>query len=154
RNDALRQSVEVDLNVDRRARRARRLRGSLSLRRVSGSGAGAGRSATASSTEAGAAAWRSAAHAIVFIALRQERTGLAFLEDREIKPEVLVVIIRSHIEPLRSQSKIRRSEEPEIFSARVPGRPDGVGQPIGDLFRLAGLDVADKDRMVERIQPA
>src|SRR5262245_48893276 len=153
-NDSLLQSVEVYLNGDRRARRARRLRGRVGLGGVSRSIAGAGRSATASSTEAAAATGRRAAHTVVFIALRQERTRLAFLEDCEIKPEVLVMIIRSHIEPLRSQSKIRRSEEPEIFPARVPGRPDGVGQPIRDLFRLAGLDVADEDRVVERIQPA
>src|SRR5262249_15664512 len=91
----------------RRARRARRLRGRVGLGGVSRSIAGAGRSATASSTEAAAATGRRAAHTVVFIALRQERARLAFLEDCEIKPEVLVVIIRSHIEPLRSQSKIR-----------------------------------------------
>src|SRR5262244_1860939 len=78
-NDSLLQSVEVYLNGDRRARRARRLRGRVGLGGVSRSIAGAGRSATASSTEAAAATGRRAAHTVVFIALRQERARLAFL---------------------------------------------------------------------------
>ena len=97
---------------------------------------------------------RRRADASIFVAFRQQRTGFSFLQHREVQSKVFVVIVRSHVEPLRTQTKIGRSQKPEILSARIPRRPNGVGESISDLFRLAGLDVADEDRVIHRTQTA
>ena len=47
--------------------------------------------------------------------------------------------------------EVGRREEPEILAARVPHRPHRVGQAVGHLLRFAGLDVADEDRVIERV---
>ena len=88
---------------------------------------------------------------LILVALGQQRPRLAFLQHREVQTEVLVVIVRRHVEPLRLQAEVRRREEPEILAARVPRRPHRVGQAVGDLLRLAGLDVADEDRVIQRL---
>src|SRR5262249_16210714 len=77
------------------------------------------------------------ADAAVFVAFRQQRTRIALLQNREIQSEGCVVIVGRHVEPLRTQTKVSRGEEPEILSARVPRRPHGVRQPISHLFRFA-----------------
>ena len=148
RDDALLQAVEIDLHGDRRARRARRLRAGL----VAASAAPPRLAATAAA--AAVRRRRRAADAAVFVALRQQRARLALLQHREIQPEVLLVVVRRHVEPLRLQAEIGRREEPQILAARVPRRPHRVGEAVGDLLRLAGLDVADEDRVVERVQMA
>ncbi len=52
------------------------------------------------------------------------------------------------------QPEVRRGEEPEILAAGVPGRPYRIGKAVGDLLRLAGLDVAHEDRVIERVEVA
>ena len=78
--------------------------------------------------------------------------GSPSLEHREIQAEVLVVIVRRHVEPLRTQPEIGRREEPQILAAGVPHRPCRVRQAVGHLLRLTRLDVADEDRLVERVE--
>src|SRR5688572_9968579 len=86
--------------------------------------------------------WRR--YAPVLIALRQQRCRLILIQDREVEPVVRLPVVRSHIEPLRTEAEIGRGEEPKIFAVRVPDRPYRVGEAVGDLFRLTRFGVADK----------
>ena len=52
------------------------------------------------------------------------------------------MIVGSHVQPLRAQTKISRSKEPQILSVCIPSRPHRIGQPIRHLFCFAGLGVA------------
>ena len=94
------------------------------------------------------------ADAPVFVAFREQRAGVAFLQHGEIQTKVFVVIVRSHVEPLRAQTKIGRGEKPQILAARIPRRPDCVGETVGYLFGFAGLDIADEDGVIHRAQTA
>src|SRR5579883_2946483 len=140
--DALLEAVEVDRDGDgSTGSRA------LGLRLIGGCGCG-GCAASAAAGAGGAGG----ADALVLIAFRQQRAGVAFLEHGDVDAEVLVVVVGGHIEPLGLQAEIRGGEEPEIFSAGVPRGPDGVGQAIGDLLGFAGLGVGDEDGVVEGLQ--
>lgn len=144
------QPVEVNLHGYRRARCSWSLRRLFSLihRRACIRGGPWNCAPTGSASAAPAReAWRTA-HTFVLVALRKKRARLTFLQHRKIQREVLVVVIRRHVEPLGSQPEVCRRKEPQILSTRVPRRPHRVGKPIGDLLRLAGLHVAYKYRVI------
>ena len=64
------------------------------------------------------------------------------------------MIVGSHVQPLRAQTKISRSKEPQILSVCIPSRPHRIGQPIRHLFCFAGLGVAHKNCVIHRTQTA
>ena len=152
RDDALLQPVEVDLHGHRHARRARRLSGGLIL------GFSSGRSGCCSTAAAAPAtastSRRDASHTQVLVTLGKERAGLALLQHREIQPEGLLAIVRRHVEPLRAKPVGRRREEPQVLAVGVPRGEHRVGQSVGHLLCLAGLDVAHEDDSVQGIQAA
>ena len=149
RDDAVLQAVEVDLHGDRRAA-ARRSR----LRAAASSGVATGRrlrpprppppppgparlpATPASSSLSGSSgsARPSSAPRGTAERLRRDRT--------------------TSCRATATQAEVGRREEPEILAARIPRRPDRVGEAVGDLLRLAGLDVADEDRVIQRPQTA
>src|SRR5690349_21756267 len=158
-DDSLLQSVEIDLHRDWTTWFTRRcsLASSLTFTTTSSRRARRRFAATATGRRIARARRRtssSTANATILIALRQQRTLIALLQHREVETKVFVVIVRSHVEPLRTQTEIGRREEPQIFAARVPRRPHRIGESVSDLLRLTRLDVADEDRVIQRTQTA
>src|SRR6185369_6702251 len=103
-------------------------------------------------TRTGLRSARARTHPTILITLRQQRTRISLFQHREIQPKRRIVIVRSHVEPLRTQSKICRRKKPEILPTRIPRGPNSVRKPVSDLLRLARLDVADEDRVIQRTQ--
>src|SRR6185503_1630283 len=95
---------------------------------------------------------RARTNTTIFVTLRQQRACISLFQHREIQTESRIVIVRSHVEPLRAQSEICRREKPEILPTRIPRGPNGIRQPVSDLLRLTALDVADEDRVIQRTQ--
>ena len=89
----------------------------------------------------------------ILVGFRHQRRRLALLEDGEVQAERLFLLVRRHVEPLRRESEIRGREEPQVLAARIPGRPDGIRQAIGQLLRLTRLDIRHEDGVVQRLQP-
>ena len=148
RQDALRQSLEIDLHRHRTARtRRRRL---LACRRL------ASRAFPCSTTTPATAASsrRCGADTWVLVAFGQQRARLPFFQHREVKTEVLLTSVRRHVEPLRTQAEVSRSEEPEVLAARIPHGIHRIRESVGHLLLLTGLDVGDENRAVERVQTA
>src|SRR6185369_14912230 len=146
RNDSLLQSVKINLDHDW-----------TTWSTLPAGGFTAASTLTARSVAGARSGLRTAcarANAAIFIALRQQRACISFSQDREIEPEGWRVIVGGHVEPLRTQTEVGRREKPEILAACVPGRPNCVCEPIGNLFGLARLNVAHEDRVIKRTQPA
>src|SRR6266404_4329103 len=134
------QPIKIDLHTYRRSRPAWALRLLLGLRCIR---------YRRRWGVANARAWRwcapARADASVFVALRQQRTRIVLVQTRQVEPKVFIVIVRGHVQPLRAQTKIGRGEKPKVLSARVPYRPDSIGESISHLFGFPCFDVAHKD---------
>src|SRR6185369_2712163 len=147
RNDPLLQPVKIDLYRDWTTW--------PTLTTGAFSATTAGASVTATSIAGTCARLRSACactDTAIFVTLRQQRTRICFLQHGEIESERRRVIVRSHIEPLRTQTEVGRREKPQILPTRIPRRPRCIRESIGNLLCLACLDVAHEDRVIQRTQ--
>jgi hypothetical protein len=111
RDDALREPVEIDLHRNGRARPRRLLRllGTTSTSTSTSTGTSTGTSTSTSTctcTCTCTCTTPSSRHPRVLVTLRQQGTWLVFLQHREVEPEVLVVVVRCHVEPLRAQREV------------------------------------------------
>ncbi len=86
------------------------------------------------------------------VALRQQRRRVGLREHGQVQSARLRTVVRRHVEQPGMQREIGRREEPQILPARVPRRRRRIGEAVGDLSRLAGLDVVQVDRAEQRLQ--
>ncbi len=85
----------------------------------------------------------------LLVALGQQGARLALLEHGQVQPEVLLAVVRRHVEPLRPQAEVRGRQKPQVLPARVEHGIHRVGQAVGDLFRFTRVHIRDHDRDVQ-----